>query len=41
MPTVVSDDSGMKLFPNVTPMGLDDALRRAIKADREAEGAAA
>lgn len=41
VPTVVSDDSGMKLFPNVTPMGLDDALRRAIEADREAEAATA
>ena len=40
VPTVVSDDSGMKLFADVTPMGLDDALRAAVKADREAEAAA-
>lgn len=39
VPTVVSDTSGMALFPGVTPMGLDDALRAAVRADREAEGA--
>ncbi|HET9102612.1 MAG TPA: NmrA family NAD(P)-binding protein [Solirubrobacteraceae bacterium] len=39
VPTVVSDTSGMALFPGVTPMGLDDALRAAVRADREAKGA--
>ena len=41
VPTVVSDDSGMRLFADVAPMGLDDALRAAVKADREAEAATA
>ena len=41
VPTVVSDTSGMKLFTDVTPMGLDDALRAAVKADREAAEAQA
>ena len=41
VPTVVSDGSGMKLFEDLEPMGLDDALRLAIKADREAEAAGA
>ncbi len=36
IPTVVTDDSGMKLF-DVTPIGFDEALRRALAEDPEVQ----